>query len=469
MHPPKITIFDSSNPLHRTAQALFESVKSVPLICPHGHVNPGLFSRPGVRFTNPAALFILPDHYVLRVLVSQGYSFEELGIFPLGAENPYYDPLGVWQVFCENFSCFDGTPTGLWIQNELAMVFGIYTKPDAYNAGNIFKQIQDALAKEAYSPRNLFERFNIETLCTTDAPDKPLESHKAIKACEWNGKVRPTFRADKIIDIGSPDWPGRLESLGEIIGKEITTYQDYLSAIQERREQFKALGAIATDHSVEQPYTCRLTTDEAGRYFQKGLKQGITPGEVKQFTGHMIIEMAKMSMEDGLVMQLRGGPFRNHNPHVFETYGPDRGFDLPVSVEWTRNLKPLLDTCGLDPRLRIILFSLDESCYSRELAPMAGVYPSIKLGPPWWFYDSPNGMMRYFDTVMESAGFENTVGFNDDTSAFLSIPARHDLWRRMSALWLAKLVHQGQLDQPGAEHRMLDLAYRLAKTGYKLD
>ncbi len=469
MHPPKIKIFDTCDPQYKTARALFESVQSLPLICPHGHVDPGLFVRPGARIADPAALFILPDHYVLRLLISHGLAFEDLGVYPLGEAHPSYDPLAIWQVFCDHFSLFDGTPTGLWIQNELAMVFGIYQKPDAHNAENLFMHIQDALDREEFSPRRLYQQFNIETLCTTDAPEAPLDDHQAIKASGWDGDIRPTFRVDKIANIGLPGWLDRIRALGERCGEDLTTFKRYLLAIKQRRAQFKAHGAVATDHSVQSAYTCRLSDQEAERLYQNGLQQHISAGEVKQFIGHMIVEMAKMSLEDGLVMQLRAGPYRNHSPQVFAAYGRDRGFDLPVSVEWTHNLKALLDAFGLDHRLRIILFSLDETSYSRELAPMAGAYPAVKLGPPWWFHDSPNGMMRYFSNVIESAGFENTVGFNDDTSAFLSIPARHDLWRRMSALWLAKLVHRGQLDQPTAERRMADLAYHLAKRGYNLD
>lgn len=469
MHSPKITLFDLSNPQHRTAKVLFESASDLPLVCPHGHVDPKLFSSPDRKFKDPTALFITPDHYVLRMLVSQGYTLSELGIAPLSNAVEACDSLSVWRIFCENFHLFDGAPTGLWLQNELAMVFGIFDKPDACNAEDLFERIQIALDCEKFTPQKLFQQFNIETLCTTDAPEWPLDAHQAIEASGWEGDIRPTFRADKLIHIGLPVWIDRIQALGKLLGTEITSFKKYLRAIQERRADFIAAGAVATDHSIETPYTCRLSDRQVEQLFQKGLKGTISGEEAQQFIGHMILEMARMSLEDGLVMQLRAGSYRNHSSQVYQIYGPDRGFDIPVRVEWTRNLKPLLDAYGLESDLMIILFTLDEGNYARELAPLAGAYPAIKLGPPWWFHDSPNGMLRYFTNVIETAGFENTVGFNDDTSAFLSIPARHDLWRRMSALWLARLVHRGQLDRSAAERRMADLAYHLAKRGYQLE
>jgi len=469
MLEPKITLFDLDNPEHRTAKDLFESASDLPLICPHGHVDPGIFLGLETKFKNPVALFITPDHYVLRMLISQGFTFEELGVYPLLGTNSAYDPHCVWHIFCENFSLFDGTPTGLWIQNELAMVFGIDEKPTAQNAEDLFMEIQNVLDREAFSPRQLYQQFNIETLCTTDSPEEPLAAHTAIKNSDWEADIRPTFRADKLIHIGLPGWAKRIRALEKLLGQDISSFKRYLIAIQARREQFIAAGAVATDHSVETPFSGRLSDQQAESLFQKGLLGDASREEAQQFIGHMILEMARMSLADGLVMQLRAGPYRNHSIRIHQTYGPDRGFDIPFRVEWTRNLKPLLDAYGLEPRLRIILFTLDETSYARELAPLAGAYPSIKLGPPWWFHDSPNGILRYFENVMETAGFENTVGFNDDTSAFLSIPARHDLWRRMSALWLAGLLHRRQLDRPTAEGRMADLAYHLVKRGYRLD
>ncbi len=194
----------------------------------------------------------------------------------------------------------------------------------------------------------------------------------------------------------------------------------------------------------------------------------MTAEDAQRFTGHMLIEMARMSSEDGLVMQIHVGSFRNHSPDVMARFGRDKGTDIPLAAEFTRNLKPLLDAYGTQPGLTIILFNLDETTYSRELAPLAGVYPVLRLGPPWWFFDSLNGIRRYFDDVMETAGVYNTAGFNDDTRAYPSIPARHDLWRRASADWLAGLVVRHIIDEEDAQAMIVDMAYHLAKDTYRL-
>jgi glucuronate isomerase len=183
----------------------------------------------------------------------------------------------------------------------------------------------------------------------------------------------------------------------------------------------------------------------------------------------MLVEFARMSAEDGLVMQLHAGSLRNHNEAVYRRFGPDKGADIPVATDWTRGLRTLLNERGNDPRFRLIAFALDESAYSRELAPLAGHYPSLLLGAPWWFFDSPLGMRRYLDAVIETAGIYNFAGFNDDTRAFASIPARHDVWRRVSCDWLAGLVAAGVVDEEGAAEMAHELAYGLAKKAYGFD
>ena len=468
MNNPIIKILDMENNQDRTAAALFESVVDLPLICPHTHVSPAIFLEEHRRIMDPARIFILPDHYVLRMLVSQGVPFESLGINSSG-QDLKIDSQAIWQNFCELFYLFDGTPTGLWIENTLSMVFGLTEKPGSENAIKLFDQIKSLLASEVYSSRNLFKKFNVETLCTTDRVLDTLEVHHKLMTSGWPGQVLPTFRPDELVEIDSPAWPLSIKELDEKSGIQIKNFSDFINAIETRRAYFKDHGAVAADHGVETPFTCKLTSHEADKLFQKRLIQLLSTDDAERFKGYMLYEMARMSVEDGLVMQLHAGSYRNHNATVFEMFGSNLGFDIPVKVEWTRNLKPLLDAFGMDTRLRLILFTLDESSYSRELAPIAGAYPTVKLGPPWWFLDSPNGMARYFELVMETAGIENTVGFNDDSRNFFSIPARHDLWRRMSALWLAKLVYRGQLDMQTAKSRMADLAYRLVKRSYRLE
>ena len=463
-----ITIFDLSDGLGKIAADLFDSATELPLVCPHTHVDPNIFADPEFKFSNPAELFITPDHYVVRMLVSQGIPFEQLGIFPRDEDNHGGDPRRIWQIFCERFDLFDGTPSGLWIRNALSMVFGIDEKPNREYAGQLYDRIEDRLDEPDFSPRRLYEKFGIEVLCTTDSALDDLAAHDEIRASGWTGDIRPTFRPDSLIQMDRPGWVEDIGRLSQISGIQIARFSDYLQALAERRAYFKSKGAVAIDLGVETPYTCQLSTQEADALFQKGLRGEASAQDAAQFTGLMVYEMARMSLEDGLVMQLHAGSYRNHNPQVLGTYGPDHGFDIPVRVEWTRNLKPLLDSFGMDNRLRLILFTLDESGYSRELAPLAGAYPALRLGPPWWFHDSPEGMLRYFDSVVATAGFANLVGFNDDTRAFLSIPARHDLWRRMSALWLAKLVQRGQISLNTARERLEDLAYSQAKRGYRL-
>ncbi len=464
----KIQIFDDHTSHSGTAQALFSSIAYQPLICPHGHVDANLFADPHFHFGNPTQLFILPDHYIIRMLFSQGISPVELGL-SRSLKDRQIDPRKVWQIFCDQFHIFAGTPSGLWIENELSMVFDILETPDHQNAQDLYDHIQDTLDSSEFTPRKLFDRFNIEVLCTTNSALDSLENHRLIRESSWPGIVIPTFRPDQLLDIADKGWLSRIEALSDLTELTILNYDQYIQAIEKRRSFFQQMGAVATDHAAENPYTCRLSHQRISTLFEKGLRQCIDVDEAHQFHGHMMYEMARMSVEDGMVMQFHVGAFRNHHTGIFENLGQDVGFDIPLQVEWTRNLQPLLEVFGMDSRLRLILFTLDETSYSRELAPMAGVYPSVFLGPPWWFHDSPNGMMRYFDHVMETAGIFNTVGFNDDTRAFLSIPARHDLWRRMSALWLAKLVHRGQLDFKTAEKRMQDLAVNLARRGYRFN
>lgn len=466
MHTPKITLFDLTKGQDRTASELYAEVADLPLICPHTHIDAKLFIDPDTRFSTPSALFVCHDHYVLRMLVSQGVTYQQLGVSPAGLEG--VDPQTVWQVFCDHFHYFDGTPTGLWTENSLAMVFGISEKPNAQNAAEIYAQIQSLLSDESYSPRSLYDRFNIEVVCTTDSAADPLIAHQEIRKSGWHGQIRPTFRPDSVINIAHPYWHDYIDGLSWASHVTVKDYCTFIQALEVQRSFFKDLGAVAIDLGAETAFTCQLSGREAASIFRRALQGKLRPDDAMLFSGHMVVELARMSVEDGLVMQFHVGSYRNHSSSVLRAHGTDMGFDIPVRVEWTKNLKPLLDAFGMDNRLQLILFTLDESGYARELAPLAGAYPAVKLGPPWWFNDSPNGIMRYFEAVMETAGIDNTVGFNDDTRAFLSIPARHDLWRRMAALWLSKLVHRGQLGMIAARLRMADLAYGLAKKGYRL-
>jgi glucuronate isomerase len=375
----------------------------------------------------------------------------------------------IWQTFAEHFHLFRGTPSGTWLAAELVEVFGVMEKLNGHTAQAIYDQIEARLAEPAFRPRALFERFNIETLCTTDAATDTLAQHQAMRASGWSGDIRPTFRPDAVVNLDAAGWRGNIDRLSQVSGIDVDSYSTFIQALEQRRAVFKQLGATATDHAAVTAHTERLSPENADVNFQLALQNRATAVDARRFTGHMLLEMARMSVEDGLVMQLHVGSVRNHNDEVYRRFGPDKGCDIPRSTDFVHDLQPLLNAWGNDQRLTLILFTLDETTYARELAPLAGHYPAVKLGPPWWFHDSFNGMRRYFDQVMETAGLYNTAGFNDDTRAYPSIPARHDLWRRASADWLAGLVVRHIVDEEDAHDMARELAYGLAKRAYKLD
>lgn len=466
--------FDPDPPQRSIARELYDSIAARPLLCPHGHVDPRLFADPAYSFGSPVDLLIIPDHYVFRMLYSQGIALEALGVPPSPSQGEGLgvrvesDHRKIWQTFADHFYLFRGTPTGVWFNAELSDIFGVEEKLTGESAQHIYDQIAAKLATPEFRPRALFERFNIEVLCTTDAATDPLTHHQAIHASGWKGNIRPTFRPDSVVNLDTPGWRNNIETLSAASGIPVRNYATYIQALENRRAFFKSRGATATDHAALTPYTHELAAREADDIFQRALRGGTTAEDALRFTGHMLLEMARMSIEDGLVMQLHPGSLRSHNKIIRERFGNDKGADIPIGTEYTRNLQPLLNKYGNDPRLTLILFTLDESTYSRELAPLAGHYPALRLGPPWWFHDSFNGMLRYFDQVMETAGLYNTAGFNDDTRAFPSIPARHDVWRRAGANWLAGLVVRHFIDRDEAREMMEALAYGLVKQAYKL-
>ena len=475
----------------RVAADLYEGIADLPIVSPHGHVDPRLLADPDATFGTPADLFIIPDHYILRMLYSQGIPLDALGVRArsgaaagvAGAGTaaatpapgtapgtaPETDHRHVWQLLADNLFLFRATPSGLWLTLALRDVFGIDEPLSSGNAGVLYDELSTKLASAAFRPRALYERFGIETLCTTDDAADPLEIHKAIRESDWRGDVRPTFRPDGVVNVMAPGWRDRLDALSQATGRDITRTSTLIAALEERRAFFTSMGAVAADHGVESAFTASLGEGEADAILARALRGEATPEDATRFAGHMLIELARMSAEDGLVMQLHVGSLRNHSRALFERFGADVGADIPVAAEFTRNLRPLLDRFGNDPRLRLIVFTVDEAAYARELAPLAGHYPALRLGPPWWFHDSVNGMARYFDQVMETAGLYNTVGFNDDTRAFCSIPVRHDVWRRSSANWLAGLVVRGIVDRSEAGAMAHDMAYGLARRAYRLD
>jgi glucuronate isomerase len=452
----------------KVAMALYLSITDLPLVCPHGHVDPRLFADSDYTFGSPVELLIIPDHYIFRMLYAQGIPLEKLGVPRVDGGETETDHRLIWQLFAENFYLFRGTPTGSWLKDELKSVFDIDEKLTGENAQIIYEQINGKLKSPEFRPRALFEQFDIEVLCTTDTATDSLEHHQAIRDSDWNGRILPTFRPDAIVNIDSVGWRDEINKLSDVSGIDVVSYAALIQAMENRRAFFKQMGAKATDQAALTAYTNQLSDAEADAIFQRALKGTATPEDASQFTGHTLMEMARMSIEDGLVMQLHVGSYRNHNSVIFDKFGLDKGADIPTAIDFTRAIRPLLNAYGNNPGFSLILFNLDETTYARELAPLAGHYPAVKLGPPWWFHDSLNGIRRFFDQVMETAGLYNTTGFNDDTRAYLSIPARHDVWRRASADWVAGLTVRGIIDEEDAYEMMQALGYDLAKRAYNL-
>ena len=461
--------FDPNPEQREVAMALYQSVADLTIISPHGHVDPRLFADPDATFGTPADLLIIPDHYVFRMLYSQGIPLEDVGVPRMDGGPVEQDHRKIWQTFAENFYLFRGTPSGMWLNHELLDVFGVTEKLDGDNAQEIYDQISAQLATPEFRPRALYERFNIKVLCTTDAATDPLAFHQQIADSGWDGVICPTFRPDAVVNVLTEGWQENITALSEVSGIDVHNYATYIQALEDRRAFFKSMGAHATDHAARTPYAAELMPAEADAIFGRALKGEASAEDETRFTAHMMMENARMSIEDGLVMQFHSGSYRNHNQGVFERFGRDKGADIPVASQFTENMRPLLNKYGNDSRLTLICFNLDETTYSRELAPLAGHYPAMKIGPAWWFYDSLNGMMRYRQQICETAGLYNTAGFNDDTRAFPSIPARHDLSRRVDANWIAGMVVRGVIDREDAGEMILDCAYRLAQKAYKFE
>lgn len=460
-------LFPAEKKARAIAGALYQDISDLPIISPHGHTDPAWYSK-NISFPDAARLFIVPDHYVFRMLHSRGIPLERLGVTAAGKEDATPAPREVWRIFSENYGLFRGTPSRMWFEHVLVHVFGIHERPGPDNSDQVYDAIQAKLDTPEFRIRNLFDSFNIEALATTDSPLDDLAHHGAIQESEWNGRVIPTFRPDEVVDPEFPGFRDNLDRLGDLTGENTGTWQGYLKAMANRREYFISMGATATDHGHPTSATADMDPVQCEDLYRKIRQGNCSREEAEQFRAQMLTEMARMSLDDGLVMQVHPGAFRNHSRDLYARFGRDKGADIPMRTDFVRDLKPLLDRFGHEKNLSVILFTLDESTYSRELAPLAGIYPVLKLGPAWWFHDSPEGMMRFRRMTTETAGFYNTVGFNDDTRAFLSIPARHDVARRVDCAFLAELVATHRLDEDEAVEVARDLACNLAREAYKL-
>ena len=460
-------LFPSEPGVRAIARRLYERVRRLPIVSPHGHTNPAWFAN-DEPFPNPAALLVIPDHYIFRMLYSQGIALESLGVPRLDGSAVEGDGRKIWGIVAKHWYLFRGTPSRTWLTHALHEVFGVDERLNEESADRIYDRISACLGRPEFRPRALFERFNIEVIASTESPIDPLVHHRKIRESGWKGRVVTAFRPDPVVDPENPEFAANVAQLSEITGENTETWSGYLRALANRRQYFASFGATSTDHGHPSAATFEHSTQECEALFRKAVRGDASPSDAEHFRGQMLMEMARMSIDDGLVMQIHPGSFRNHNPFIFNRFGPDKGADIPSATDYVRGLKPLLDRYGNDRRLSLILFTLDESTYSRELAPIAGHYPAVKLGPAWWFFDSPEGMRYYRERVTETAGFYNTVGFNDDTRAFLSIPARHDVARRVDCGFLATWVADHRLDEDEASELAVDLAYNLAKRAYKL-
>ncbi len=464
-HPDRL--FPADPAVRAIARDLYASVKDLPIVSPHGHTDPAWFAD-DLPFADASALFITPDHYVFRMLYSQGVALEALGIPRRDGGPVESDARKIWRTFAAHFPLFRGTPTRLWLDHAFHEVFGIRERLEPANADAIFDRINEALATPAFRPRALFERFRIEVLATTESPLDQLAQHAKIRASGWNGRVVTAYRPDPVVDPEFEGFRDHVLSFGALTGEDTATWRGYLAAHRARRAFFASMGATSTDHGHPTARTADLGPGECQRLLDRALAGHATAEEAESFRAQMLTEMAKMSVDDGLVMQIHPGSFRNHNPSLLASFGRDKGADIPTRTDYVHALKPLLDRVGNERGLTIILFTLDETSYARELAPLAGHYPALRLGPAWWFHDSPEGMLRFREQTTETAGFANTVGFNDDTRAFLSIPARHDVARRIDCRFLATLVAEHRLDIDEARALAPELAYALAKRTYRL-
>ena len=453
--------------LRRIARELYDAVRALPIISPHGHADPAWFAE-NRNFENATALLLQPDHYLYRMLYAQGVPLEALGI-PPRAGIAAVEPREAWRTFARHYHLFRGTPSALWLNDVFVNLFDIDVLLEGETADLYYDVIGQKLAMAEFRPRALFERFNIETLATTDAADDALPHHESLKRSGWKGRIAPTYRPDAVVDPEHEAFPAALERFGAMSGIDVASFSGYLEAHRARRRYFIEKGATATDHGHPTARTADFPRPEAERLYGMARAGQCTPEDAERFRAHMLTEMAQMSLADGLVMQLHPGSWRNHNRKLFQTYGRDRGADIPQPTDYVHALKPLLDRFGNESALTLIVFTLDESTYSRELAPLAGHYPALKLGPAWWFQDGPEGLRRFRELTLEAAGFYNCVGFNDDTRAFLSIPARHDLARRVDCGFLARLVAEERLSLAEASEVVTDLAYRLPRRAYKLD
>ncbi|MDR0959374.1 MAG: glucuronate isomerase [Propionibacteriaceae bacterium] len=466
-HPDRL--FPSEPTVRDVARRLYEGVRDLPIISPHGHVPPQWIAD-DVPFTDPVSLLLTPDHYINRMLHADGVPLERLGVPPGSRVLSDAEARAAWREFCVRWPLFRGTPMRYWMSAVLVDVFGLRMRPSAETADAIYDGIAAALDDPSFRPRALMERFDIAFMATTDDPCDDLEHHEKLAVDpSFTRRVVPTFRPDRYLEPARPEWRALMTKLGRASGIDTDTWAGWIQAMENRRAYFKEHGAVSSDHAHLDAETKPLTYANASRVYLKALAGEATESECKALQQTMLFEQARMAADDGLTMTLHPATYRNHHTPTFRAFGPDVGCDIPISVEFTRALHPLLNAFGTNPNFTLVVFTMDETVYSRELAPLAGFYPSVYVGVPWWFIDAPDAIRRFRKAVSETAGFSRTSGFIDDTRAFLSIPARHDMSRRLDAVHLAELVAEHRLDEDEAAETIHDLVAVNPRKVFHLD
>jgi glucuronate isomerase len=464
LHPDRLLPADPS--VRAVARRLYDAVRELPIISPHGHVDPRILLD-DEPFRDPATLFVTPDHYVTRLLHASGVPLDALGVGagPLAEDQAR----AAWRQLCTHWAVLRGTPMRYWLDAELGEIFDVSVRPSAATADRIYDQVAERLTRPEYRPRALYERFGISVLATTDDPCSDLSAHAALVADDtWSGRVIPTFRPDRYLEPAQAGWTDSVRRLGEVADVDTGSYAGWVTAMERRRRHFLDHGATSADHSHEDVRTDPLEPAEADRIYAAALAGAATLAETVALRRHMLLEMARMSCDDGLVMTLHPAVRRDHHRPTAEKFGADVGADIPLRVEFTDALRPLLERFGTHPNLHLVVFTLDETVFSRELGPLAGFYPSLYVGAPWWFLDAPDAVRRFRAAVTESAGFTRTSGFVDDTRAFCSIPARHDMSRRIDSGYLAGLVAEHRIDEDEALDAAVDLVSRRPTEVFKL-
>ncbi|WP_299520750.1 glucuronate isomerase [uncultured Serinicoccus sp.] len=446
LHPERLLPADPST--RRIAQDLYEEVARLPIISPHGHV-PAQWIAEDTPFGDPASLLITPDHYVTRLLHASGVSLSDLGVGR--GELDEASSRAAFRLLCEHWPVYRGTPMRLWLEQQLVEIFGAHEVPSAETADRLYDTVAAWIARPDARPRTLMDRFDIEVLATTDDPCDDLRHHRTLaEDGSFTRSVVPTFRPDRYLEPAAADWVADVDRLAQVSGHDTQTYAGWVAAMEGRRDFFRSRGAVSTDHSHRDLGTERLSTGEAERLYADARAGRISTDAGDRLRRHMVGEMVRMAADDGLTMTLHPAVHRNHHAGTHRDFGADVGADIPLAVEVTRALQPALSAHGTDPNLTLVVFTMDETIYSRELAPLAGFYRSLRIGVPWWFIDAPESIRRFRSAVTEIAGFTRTSGFIDDTRAFLSIPARHDMARRIDCGFLAHLVVEHRLTEEEA-------------------